>query len=150
LTSLQVQFSLLAPEAAVPGGVGEVCRDLGIQWVAYSPLALGWLASGSDPKRPMPRGARGLLFQRFARGAEALRQGVSRVALGRQVPAAAVALNWCRAHGASPIPGVRSVRQVEEVAAARAWNLSPQERQELDNLAFANGVRMPANPFQSS
>jgi pyridoxine 4-dehydrogenase len=150
LASLQVQFSLLAPEAAAPGGVADVCRELGIQWIAYSPLALGWLASGSDPERPLPRGARGLLFQRFARGADALRQGLARLATARQVSAAAVALNWCRAHGALPIAGVRSVRQVEDVAAARAWNLSPRERQELDRLAFANGARMPVNPFQSA
>ena len=63
---------------------------------------------------------------------------------------AAVALNWCRAHGALPIPGLRKPAQAEAAAAALAWQLTPVERQELDRLAFASEARMPANPFQSA
>jgi aryl-alcohol dehydrogenase-like predicted oxidoreductase len=48
-----------------------------------------------------------------------------------------------------PIPGLRRIDQVEDVAAALAWRLSPDERKELDALAYSNRVRMPANPFQS-
>jgi pyridoxine 4-dehydrogenase len=150
LTSLQVQCSLLFPEAVSPGGVAEVCRDLGVEWIAYSPLALGWLASGADQERPLPSGLRGLLFRRLARGAEAVREGLVRLARERQVPVAAVALNWCRAHGARPIPGLRHVGQVEEAAAAMTWTLTLRERQELDVLAQANQARMPTNPFQSA
>jgi aryl-alcohol dehydrogenase-like predicted oxidoreductase len=49
-----------------------------------------------------------------------------------------------------PIPGLRRVSQVEVAVGALAWSLSPEERQELDQLAFANRARMPANPFQSA
>ena len=63
---------------------------------------------------------------------------------------AAVALNWCRAHGAVPIVGLRRVEQVEAAAAARAWQLEPAETEALDRLATALPVRMPANPFQSA
>ncbi|MEB3243940.1 MAG: aldo/keto reductase [Cyanobacteriota bacterium] len=150
LTSLQVQFSLLAPQAAAVGGVAQVCRELGIEFIAYSPLALGWLAPRDGESSTRPRGPRGALFARLDRGAAALRQGLLRVAATRGVPAAAVSLNWCRAHGAMPIPGLRRVNQVEEAAAALTWTLSDEERGELDRLAFANAVRMPANPFQSA
>ena len=91
-----------------------------------------------------------LLFDRLDRKAEPLREGLLRVAAARSVSAAAVALNWCRAHGAMPIPGLRRIAQVEEAAAASGWSLSIEERRELDALAFANQARMPANPFQSS
>jgi pyridoxine 4-dehydrogenase len=150
LASLQVQLSLLAPEAAAPGGLAEVCRDLGVELIAYSPLALGWLASAGGEAGTIPAGPRGILFRRLERGASALREGVHRLAAARQVPAAAVALNWCRAHGALPIPGLRRVRQVEVAVDALSWCLSVEERQELDQLAFANRARMPANPFQSA
>lgn len=40
LASLQVQCSLLAPRAIEPGGVADVCRELGIQLIAYSPWPL--------------------------------------------------------------------------------------------------------------
>lgn len=150
LASLQVQLSLLAPEAVAPEGVAAVCRELDVELIAYSPLALGWLAPVPEQPRPRPAGPRGLLFRRLERGAAALREGLLRVAAARQVPAAAVALNWCRAHGARPIPGLRRPDQVEQAVAALAWSLSTEERDQLDNLAFANRARMPANPFQSA
>jgi pyridoxine 4-dehydrogenase len=150
LASLQVQFSLLSPEAASPGGVAAVCEELGVQLIAYSPLALGWLAPTEGRPLARPAGPRRLLFARLEEGAKAVRERLLRIAADRAVPAAAVALNWCRAHGAMPIPGLRRVQQVEVAAAALTWSLSTEERAELDELAFANSVRMPANPFQSA
>ena len=44
---LQVQFSLLST-APLESGLMDVCQELGITVVAYSPLALGAL-SGADP-----------------------------------------------------------------------------------------------------
>jgi pyridoxine 4-dehydrogenase len=149
LTSLQVQFSLLAPEPASPGGVADVCRELGVELLAYSPLALGWLAHAPGENTPLPAGPRGLLFQRLERRASPLREGVLQLASLRNVPAAAVALNWCRAHGAMPIPGVRRAHQVDDLAQALTWSLSSAERKRLDKLAFENQARMPSNPFQS-
>ena len=62
-----------------------------------------------------------------------------------------MALNWCRAHGAMPIPGLRSPDQVDRSAEALQWTLSPAERERLDALALETGApRMPANPFQSA
>lgn len=150
LSSVQVQFSLLAPEAATGGGMAEICRQLGVELIAYSPLALGWLAPVEGKPAPRPSGPRGLLFSRLEKGADGIRQALLRISGARGVPAAAVALNWCRAHGAMPIPGLRRIDQVEQAAGALQWRLSAEERAELDALAFANRVRMPANPFQSS
>lgn len=150
LASLQVQFSLLAPEAAAPGGVADLCRELDVELIAYSPLALGWLAPVANQPLARPAGPRRVLFRRLEKGAMALREGLLRLAAQREVPAAAVALNWCRAHGAMPIPGLRRLGQVEAAVDALAWSLTPEERNQLDKLAFANQVRMPANPFQSA
>jgi pyridoxine 4-dehydrogenase len=154
LRSLQVQCSLLAPEALAPGGVAEVCRELGIELIGYSPLALGLLARapGSAPAA-QPAGPRGLLFRRLWPRLQPLLEGLQEIALARGVDQAAVALNWCRAHGAMPIPGLRKVLQVERVAAALHWRLEEGERQELDRLSrhcWEQGARMPANPFQSA
>ena len=150
LSSLQVQFSLLAPEAAAPGGVAEVCRELEVELIAYSPLALGWLAPSKERPRAKPTGPRKLLFNRLDRGAADLREGLVNMAATRAVSAAAVALNWCRSHGAMPIPGVRHPDQAEQTAAALSWMLSKEEVLELDRLAYTNRERMPANPFQSA
>jgi pyridoxine 4-dehydrogenase len=150
LASLQVQLSLLSPEAVGPGGVAEVCRELGIELIAYSPLALGLLSRGTAAATPLPAGPRGALFRRLEPQLQPLRRAMEELAEGRAGGVAAVALNWCRAHGARPIPGLRRPDQVDRAAEALTWSLNPQERRRLDNLVLPSGSpRMPANPFQS-
>ena len=146
LSSVQVQLSLLAPQPLEPGGVAEVCRELEIELIAYSPLALGQLA-GSRPTS----GPRRNLFRRLEPQLEPLRRTLGEIAASRPGGVAAVALNWCRAHGAMPIPGLRSPAQVDATAAALSWSLNSAERDALDALAWRPGApRMPANPFQSA
>jgi pyridoxine 4-dehydrogenase len=119
VASLQVQLSLLAPEAVAPGGVAQVCRELGIPLIAYSPLALGLLARPPSQVSIAPQGPRGTLFRRLEAGLGPLLDTMASIAAGHGSDLAAVALNWCRAHGAMPIPGLRRPDQVETVAAAR-------------------------------
>jgi len=152
LASLQVQLSLLSPEAVQPGGVAAVCRELGIALIAYSPLALGLL--GRPPGDP-PRlsGPRDLLVRRLWPRIQPLLATIEAIAGQRGCEPTAVALNWCRAHGALPIPGLRRVDQAEAAAAALGWCLEENERQELDRLSrlcVESGARMPANPFLSA
>jgi pyridoxine 4-dehydrogenase len=150
LASLQVQLSLLAPEPVLDGGVGSVCRELGIALIAYSPLALGLLTRPLNNPGPLPKGPRGALFRRLEPRLQPLRQAMADLAAGQPGGLTALALNWCRAHGAMPIPGLRRPEQVDVAAAALNWSLSAEERQRLDELALACGAaRMPANPFQS-
>jgi len=148
VASLQVQLSLLAPEAVVPGGVAQVCQELGIPLIAYSPLALGLLARAPGQDAATPKGPRGSLFRRLKPGLGPLLDTMASIAAGHGSDLAAVALNWCRAHGAMPIPGLRRPDQVDAVAAACRWQLSLAERQRLDQLVLT-GPRMPMNPFQS-
>ena len=160
LRSLQVQLSLLAPQPVLAGGVAEVCRELNIELIAYSPLALGLLSRSDSPAtsssqntaiaRPLT-GTRRRLFQQLEPKAQVLRQRMAEISAGRPGGLAAVALNWCRAHGAMPIPGLRSCSQVDATAAALSWQLSSDERNSLDQLVgHAGAARMPANPFQSA
>jgi pyridoxine 4-dehydrogenase len=150
LRSVQVQLSLLSPQPLAPGGVAEVCRELGIELIAYSPLALGLLSQAPGPAATPPAGPRGVLFRRLWPRVQPLLEGMERIARARDCRGVAVALNWCRAHGALPIPGLRRVDQVDEVGDALGWRLDPSEREELDRLARDCEARMPANPFQSS
>jgi pyridoxine 4-dehydrogenase len=131
--------------------VAEVCRELGIALIAYSPLALGLLSRSEDPRSPTPAGPRGALFSQLGPKLTPLRQAMGEMAQGRPGGLVAVALNWCRAHGAMPIPGLRSPEQMDQTADALSWVLSAAERQRLDALVLATGAaRMPANPFQSA
>ncbi len=150
LASLQVQLSLLAPEALGAQGVAPVCRELGIELLAYSPLALGLLAqSPGEARAALPPGPRGLLFRRLRPRIQPLLQTMERIARAHDAPMAAVAINWCRAHGALPLVGMRRPDQAEAAAAAATWCLEEAERRDLDRVALRCVARMPANPFQS-
>lgn len=150
LASLQVQLSLLSPQPIVPGGLAAVCRELDIDLIAYSPLALGLLGRSGDAEQPRPRGPRAALFRRLEPQLAPLRTCMAAIAALHRAPLAAVALNWCRAHGALPIVGLRTPAQAEIAAGALTWQLSPRECERLDILALALRRRMPANPFQSA
>jgi pyridoxine 4-dehydrogenase len=152
LRSLQVQLSLLAPEPIRPGGLVDVCRELGVELIAYSPLALGLLTRMPGAEPPLPTGPRRWLFRRLWPELQPLLEALAAIAARRDASPAAVALNWCRAHGAMPIAGLRTVAQADTAADALAWSLEVAEREQLDQLALAlpTGARMPANPFQSA
>ncbi|QPN62964.1 aldo/keto reductase [Synechococcus sp. CBW1004] len=153
LRSVQVQLSLLSPDPIAPGGVAEVCRELGIALIAYSPMALGLLARPAGVAPALSGAPRGLLARRVWPRIQPLLAVMETIARSRGGDVAAVALNWCRAHGALPLAGLRRVSQVDAAAAALSWQLSEAERQELDSLSrtcVAAGGAMPANPFQSA
>jgi len=95
------------------------------------------------------QGTRRLLFARLQPRLSPLLELLQAIARERQVSQAAVALNWCRSHGAMPIVGLRTVAQAEAAAAAVQWSLSDAERDALDAVAAALPVSMPANPFSS-
>ena len=150
LSSVQVQFSLLAPAPIEPGGILEVCRNLGVEVLAYSPLALGVLARRPDWTPSDATLLRSGLFRRLLPGSRPLRQAMADMARARGVSQVQVALNWCRAHGTCPIPGFRRPIQVEDARQALTWELTATERTQLDQLSFDCSVRMPDNPFQSA
>ena len=149
LRSLQAQMSLLAPQSLAKGNVADVCRELGIELLAYSPLALGVLAIPPGTAAAQSTRLRNGLFRRLLPGSEALRQGLFDVARSRGASMVQVALNWGRAHGAMPIPGLRTPEQAGDVAKALNWVLAPEEQRRLDQLSGECQVRMPSNPFQS-
>ena len=150
LQSIQVQLSLLAPDPVLSGELAAVCRELGIEILAYSHLALGILARSPGTPRNASTVLRSRLFQRLLPASQDLRSAMDEIAAHRDVSMAQVALNWCRAHGACPIPGLRRPAQAMDAAAALTWSLSDAERQVLDQLSLQTAARMPANPFQSA
>jgi pyridoxine 4-dehydrogenase len=46
-------------------GLKDLCDQLGIRLIAYSPLALGLLTGKYSPQGPFPAGVRGWLFRQL-------------------------------------------------------------------------------------
>jgi pyridoxine 4-dehydrogenase len=150
LCSVQVQLSPLCRDALAPEGVLSVCRELAIDALGYSPLALGLLSGRWSLQDRLPTGLRGLLFRRLLPGLEPLQDLLAEVARGHGSTPTAVCLNWCRAHGAQPLVGLRRPEQVPAIADALSWRLTEAERGAIDAVAGKLTQRMPANPFTSS
>jgi pyridoxine 4-dehydrogenase len=62
---------------------------------------------------------------------------------------AQVALNWCIAKGAIPIPGAKTVAQAEQNIGALGWSIDAGEVAELDQAAARVPKTMVQNNFQT-
>ncbi len=150
LKSLQIQFSLLSPQPNKSLQIKEVCKELNIDLLAYSPLALGVLAiPPNDEQVPETTFLRSRLFRRLLPASIELRKELNKIALDRGASQAQVAFNWCRAHDAVPIAGLRNPKHAKDAGKASRWMLNKKEKQALDSLSENCNVRMPNNPFQS-
>jgi pyridoxine 4-dehydrogenase len=150
----QLQFSLLS-DTPEQRDVAALCAERGITLLGYSPLALGALTGAYDgdaPKRPLPAGLRGGLLKDVVRKAAPLLACVRAVGEERGKTPAQVAIAWVRAQGAVPIPGAKSVAQVDEaVGAVSGWRLTSGELEELAEAQRQTraGRLMPRNVFQT-
>lgn len=148
LASNQVQYSLLyrAPET---NGVLEACRESGTTLVAYSPLCQGLLTGKYKVGGTKPVGPRANFFtDSRLRDIEPVLAVVRAVAAENNKSMAQVSLNWCLCKGVLPIPGAKSVKQLQEIAGAVGWRLSEGEVAELDKASSKISAGLGA-PFEN-
>jgi aryl-alcohol dehydrogenase-like predicted oxidoreductase len=141
ITALQSEYSLWTrdPEEEILPTV----RELGIGFVAYSPLGRGFLSGAirkpedlaeDDFRRHHPR----FQGENFARNIE-LVERVEEIAREKGVTAGQLALAWVLAQGEDivPIPGTKRVRYLEENVAATEIELTDEDLARLDEAAPA-------------
>jgi aryl-alcohol dehydrogenase-like predicted oxidoreductase len=143
ITALQSEYSLFTRDQEEQ--VLPVLRELGIGFVAYSPLGRGFLTGNissadqfdaSDSRATNPRFT-GDNFQHNLR----LVEQVKAVAAEVGATPAQVALAWLLAQGddIAPIPGTRRVSRVEENVGADAVSLTKEQIQRLNDLPAPAG-----------
>ncbi|WP_066375469.1 MULTISPECIES: aldo/keto reductase [unclassified Anabaena] len=150
IKTLQVQYSLLSTYPVTQLGLKQVCDELGIQLIAYSPLALGILTGKYTEKGQLPKGIRGLLFRQLLPGARSLLECLRAVAESRNKTMSQVAINWCICKGTIPIPGAKSLTQAQDNLGALGWQLDAGEIAELDQAAANTDKKMVQNIFQTN
>jgi aryl-alcohol dehydrogenase-like predicted oxidoreductase len=143
ITALQSEYSLWTRDPE--GDLLAVLRELGIGFVAYSPLGRGFLTGSitspadlgdSDSRKGHPRFTPEA-FEQNMRIAEETQAVAAEVG----ATPAQVALAWLLAQGEgiAPIPGTRKVHRVEENVAADDVVLTPEQVQRLTDLPPAVG-----------
>jgi len=118
ITALQTEYSLWSRDAE--GAILDTCRELGIAFVAYSPLGRGFLTGAIPDRDALDPSDYRLHTPRFQ--AEALARNrafvklVEELAAAKGVTPAQIALGWVLHQGADifPIPGTRRLDRVRE------------------------------------
>ena len=149
LATLQVQYSLLSTYPVTELGIKDICDELGIKLIAYSPLCLGILTGKYSDPSTYPQGLRGLLFKRLIPEARSLLNCLQAIAESRQKTMSQVAINWCIGKGTIPIPGAKTIQQAQDNIAAQNWRLDAGEMEELDRAAKSVDKPMVQNIFQT-
>ena len=147
ITALQSEYSLFTrdPEG---NGILETVRELGIGFVAYSPLGRGFLTGRISDVEELPEGdsRRTGRFPRFtgenfSRNLD-LVERVKEIAAEKGVEPGQLALAWVLAQGEDivPIPGTKRRRYLEENAAAADVELTDEDLERLDEAAPAGAA----------
>jgi aryl-alcohol dehydrogenase-like predicted oxidoreductase len=150
IAALQTEYSLWSRDPE--GDILSTCRELGVTFVAYSPLGRGFLTgrfkspddfAPDDWRRNNPR------FQgdNFAKNLELVAR-IQRMAKEKNCTPAQLALAWLLAQGSDivPIPGSRQRDRVEENAGAAEITLTRADLDALNAIAprgVAAGSRYP-------
>jgi aryl-alcohol dehydrogenase-like predicted oxidoreductase len=150
ISAVQIEYSLWSRD--VEAEILPICRELGIGFVAYSPLGRGFLTGtvttldtlrDGDARRRMPR-FQGDNLQRNLTLVEELKAH----AAAENCTPAQLCLAWLLSRGdfIVPIAGTSHVRYLEQNAAAAAIKLSADTEDALEHVfapGAAEGLRYP-------
>jgi aryl-alcohol dehydrogenase-like predicted oxidoreductase len=137
--------------------ISPACRELGIGFVAYSPLGRGFLAgkikrfedlAADDYRRNSPR----FQGENFERNLDLVRR-IEQMASKKRCTASQLALAWVLAQGLDiiPIPGTKRRKYLEENVAALPVKLTAADLEEINRVAprgAVAGQRYPEHMMQ--
>jgi aryl-alcohol dehydrogenase-like predicted oxidoreductase len=136
LAALQMEYSLLYRQPAED--VLAVCRELGIAFVAYSPLGRSLLAGGVERPEDIPADDRRRQHPRFqgpnlVHNARLVRR-LGEIARAKGATPAQLALAWLLARGRDvvPIPGTKRLDRLEENVGALHVRLDADDLRRID------------------
>jgi aryl-alcohol dehydrogenase-like predicted oxidoreductase len=150
ITALQSEYSLWTRDPE--DDILATCRELGVGFVAYSPLGRGFLTGrfrtpedlpADDYRRNSPR----FQGENFAKNLELVQQ-VEQMARDKGCTASQLALAWVLAQGDDvvPIPGTKKLHYLEENVGAIGVSLTGGDLKRINAVApqgAAAGMRYP-------
>ncbi len=150
IAAVQSEYSLWTRNPEL--GVLDACRELGVAFVAFSPVGRGFLAGGvrdpaalaaNDLRRAQPR----FQGEHFAANLKLL-DGLETIAADARVTPAQASLAWliARYPFIVPIPGTTNHAHLEENWGAGTVQLAPEVLAKLDQLINQQSVSGPRYP----
>jgi aryl-alcohol dehydrogenase-like predicted oxidoreductase len=152
ITALQTEYSLWSrdPESEIL----PTCRELGIGFVAYSPLGRGFLTGqfqrfedlpADDYRRNTPR----FQGENFQKNLDLVRR-VEEIAKEKGCKPSQLALAWVLAQGKDivPIPGTKRHKYIEENVGALEVQLTEEDLQRINDVFPTGAAAGPRYPEQ--
>lgn len=137
ITAVQSEYSLFE-RTAEERGVLKTLQELGIGFVAYSPLGRGFLSGEirsiddlpeNDFRRAIPRFQEAYFYKNIE-----LVKAIETLAAEKNVSPAQLSLAWIMSKGILPIPGTKRRKYVEQNIAATAIELSGADLLRLEHI----------------
>ena len=150
IAAVQSEYSLLyrnPAEDTLP-----TCRELGISFVAYSPLGRGFLTGSIQKEQDLAEDDRRRQHPRFQEGHFAhnlkLVHRIEEMARKKGITPSQLVLAWLLARGGDivPIPGTKRRQYLDENLGAVGVRLTPEDMQLIDEAmpaGAASGLRYP-------
>ncbi|KIM25550.1 hypothetical protein M408DRAFT_208267 [Serendipita vermifera MAFF 305830] len=152
ISALQIEFSPWTPDIK-ENGILEVCRELGISIVAYSPLGRGFLTGAykspadfeeGDYRRITPR-FQGEAFKENLKLVDALKE----IADKKGITPAQLTLAWVLAQGDDfiAIPGTKKIKYLKDNIGSRGVTLTTEELQSIDEIV--NRIKVVGERYET-
>jgi len=156
ITGLQTEYSLWTrdPETELL----DLCEELKISFVAYSPLGRGFLSGNFKPAEEIPENDYRRNHPRFQKGNIEqnyhIVEGIEKIAKENNCTPAQLSLAWVlhQRDNIIPIPGTKKVKYIEENAAAVEIKLSKEDLKKIDEAApfgITKGPRYAPNAMKA-
>jgi aryl-alcohol dehydrogenase-like predicted oxidoreductase len=146
ITALQTEYSLWSREPEKE--IFDVCKELGISFVAYSPLGRGFLTGAIKSRADLEKGDFRLSNPRFTdeaiSGNSKFVETIDQIAQSKKVSKAQVAIAWVLSQNDEiiAIPGTRKAHRLEENLGAFKVELTKSEmadiQKSLPSVAVGN------------
>lgn len=155
LTAVQTEYSFFE-RGAEEAGIINTLQELGIGFVAYSPLGRGFISgdikspddfADNDFRKAIPR----FQGENFYKNIELVNE-IKKIAGSKDVSASQLAIAWIISKGFLPIPGTKRVKYLEDNIAAASIILSTEELARLESivpLGLSTGARYDAANMQA-
>ena len=149
ISALQTEYSLFE-RSVEENGILDTVKELGIGFVAYSPLGRGFLSgeirsiddlAADDWRRSVPR----FQGENFKKNLEVVEE-IKKLSEKKGVTPSQLALAWVLQKGYAAIPGTKRRKYIQENAAAADIEFSQDELNEIDSIVpngVASGERYP-------
>ncbi|MFV8466505.1 aldo/keto reductase [Flavobacterium sp. LB1P62] len=137
LTAVQTEYSLFE-RGVEETGILKTLKDLGIGFVAYSPLGRGFISGDikspddfpdTDFRKSLPRFQGEQFYKNIA-----LVNEIKTLATEKEITPSQLAISWIISKGILPIPGTKRVKYIEENNAAAEIKLSIEDLNRLETI----------------